>query len=226
VNQPVTQSEADSAVQQDNLVRPDPTRPTAPTIGNGESLFANPNACLDFNTLAYWKGSTWSRRYAGWGMSGFDDGNIFHKVNLTFDHESQTSNVLSLKIDGDKPFQGLIVSPLFSVPANAEVTARVSYFIRNGPNDHKRDDNGLSASIRVKAPDGTAATVNPPTVSFLDRGIWRQMESQMSMGEKAGKVFVILQANNLHVHSSVAVYFDNVEIWVNGKAMTQCLFEG
>lgn len=222
-NSTVTAEEQEAAAYTLSLSKP-PTKPAPEPISNAGGLFANKNACLNFNDPKQWVGNTWSRQYAGWGMQGLTAEPLYFAQNLTFDDETAIANVRSLKIDGDKPFRGLIVSPTFKVPANAEVVVAVSYYIRLGANQHKRDDESVWASINVKPVAGTAVQDDPPSNGYSKDGAWHRLESRLTMGPKAGAINLALMGNNTFTHSSVAVYFDNVEIWVNGVPIKTCLF--
>jgi hypothetical protein len=222
-NSTVTAEEQEGAAYTLSLAKP-PTKPAPEPISNAGGLFANKNACLNFNDSKLWVGNTWSRQYAGWGMQGLTAEPLYFAQNLTFDDETAIANVRSLKIDGDKPFRGLIVSPTFKVPANAEVVVAVSYYVRLGANQHKRDDESVWASINVKPVAGTAVQDDGPTNGYQKDGAWHRLESRLTMGPKDGAVNMVLMGNNTFTHSSVAVYFDNVEIWVNGAPLKTCLF--
>jgi hypothetical protein len=221
-NAPITPEEKEGADVTLSLSKP-PTKPAPEPISNAGGLFLNKNACLNFNDAKLWQGNTWSRQYAGWGMQGLDDKNLYYAQNLTFDDETQIAHIRSVKIDGDKPFRGLLVSPSFNVPAGAEVVVAASYYIRLTANQHKRDDESVWASINVNPVLGTAVEDFGPTNGYLKNGAWHRFESRLTMGSQAGKVNVVLMGNNTFTHSSVAVYFDNVEIWVNGVPMATCL---
>lgn len=225
VNAPLTPEEQEGAAVTESLSKP-PTKPVPEAISNAGGLFANKNACLTFNDPKLWVGNTWSRQYAGWGMQGLTAGPLYYAQNLTFDDETAIANVRSLKIDGDKPFRGLIVSPTFNVPAGAEVVVAASYYIRLGANQHKRDDESVWASINVNPVVGTAVEDYGPTNGYLKNGVWHRFESRLTMGPEDGAINVVLMGNNTFTHSSVAVYFDNVEIWVNGAPMSRCLSAG
>lgn len=224
-NAPLTAEEQEGAAVTRSLAQA-PTGPVPEPISNAGGLFADPNACLTFDNPQSWAGSPWSRQYAGWGMQGLTERPLYYVQNLTFDDETAIASVRSLKIAGDKPFRGLVVSPTFQVPAGAEVVVRASYYIRLGANQHPRDDESVWAALDVNVVDGTAVEDYGPTNGYLRNDAWHRFESRLTMGPKAGAINVVLLGNNVFTNASVAVYFDNVEIWINGKPLAQCLFAG
>ncbi len=222
---PLTAEEQEGAAVTNSLTQA-PTGPVPEPIGNAGALFADRDACLTFDEPQLWVGHSWSRQYAGWGMQGLTERPLYFAQNLTFDEETAVASVRSLKIGGDKPFRGLIVSPTFKVPAGAEVVVRASYYIRLGANQYSRDDESVWAAINVNAVEGTAVEDYGPTNGYLKNGAWHRFESRLTMGPQGGAINVVLLGNNVFTNASVAVYFDNVEIWINGEPMTQCLYAG
>ncbi len=222
-NAPLTAEEQDGAAVTRSLTQA-PTGPVPEPISNGGGLFASPDACLTFDDPQLWAGSTWSRQYAGWGMQGLTERPFYFVQNLTFDDETAIASGRSLKIAGDKPFRGLVVSPTFQVPAGAEVVVRASYYIRLGANQYPRDDESVWAAINVNAVEGAAVEDAGPTNGYLRNDAWHRFESRLTMGPAAGAINVVLLGSYTSTSPNVAVYFDNVEIWVNGKPLAQCLF--
>lgn len=222
-NEPLTPEEIEGAAVTQSLAQT-PTGPMPEAISSAGGLFADSNACLTFDDQQLWVGHTWSRQYAGWGMQGLTERPLYYAQNLTFDDETDIANVRSLKIAGDKPFRGLVVSPTFKVPAGAEVVVKASYYIRLGANQHARDDESVWAAMDVNVVAGKAVEDYTPTNGYLRNDAWHQLESRLTMGPNDGAINVVLLGNDVFPNSSVAVYFDNVEIWVNGKPMTQCLY--
>lgn len=224
-NAPLTAEEQEGAAVTQSLTQA-PTGPVPEPISNAGGLFADSNACLSFDDAQSWAGRTWSRQYAGWGMQGLTERPLYYAQNLTFDDETAIASVRSLKIAGDKPFRGLVVSPTFKVPAGAEVVVRASYYIRLGANQYPRDDESVWAAINVNAVEGTAVEDYGPTNGFLRNDTWHRFESRLTMGPADGAINVVLLGSSVFTNASVAVYFDNVEIWVNGKPLAQCLYAG
>ena len=224
-NAPLTAEEQDSAAVTLSLAQA-PTGPVPEPISNAGGLYADWDACLTFDDPQLWLGHTWSRQYAGWGMQGLTERPLYFAENLTFDDETAIASVRSLKIAGDKPFRGLVVSPTFKVPADAEVIVRASYYIRLGSNQYARDDESVWAAINVNAVEGTAVVDSTPTNGYLKDNAWHRFESRLTMGPEDGAINAVLLGNNVFTNASVAVYFDNVEIWVNGKPLAQCLYAG
>lgn len=224
-SEPLTAEEQEGAAVTRSLTQA-PTGPVPQAISNAGGLFADGNACLTFDDPKLWAGRTWSRQYGGWGMQGLTERPLYYAQNLTFDDETAIASVRSLKIAGDKPFRGLIVSPTFKVPAGAEVVVRASYYIRLGANQYPRDDESVWAAMDVNVVEGTAVEDYTPTNGYLRNDAWHQFESRLTMGPDAGAINVVLLGNNVFTNASVGVYFDNVEIWVNGKPLAECLYAG
>lgn len=223
--EPLTAEEQEGAAVTQSLMQA-PTGPVPEPISNAGGLFADRDACLTFDDPQLWVGNTWSRQYAGWGMQGLTERPLYFAQNLTFDEETAIASVRSLKIGGDKPFRGLVVSPTFKVPAGAEVVVRASYYIRLGANQYARDDESVWAAINVNAVEGTAVEDYGPTNGYLKNDAWHRFESRLTMGPQDGAINVVLLGNNVFTNAGVAVYFDNVEIWVNGEPLSQCLYAG
>jgi hypothetical protein len=222
---PLTAEEQEGAAVTQSLTQT-PTGPVPEPISSAGGLFADSAACLTFDDPQLWAGRTWSRQYAGWGMQGLTERPLYYAQNLTFDDETAIASVRSLKIAGDKPFRGLVVSPTFKVPAGAEVVVRASYYIRLSANQYPRDDESIWAALNVNAVEGSAVEDNGPTNGYLRNDAWHRFESRLTMGPDDGAINVVLLGNNVFTNASVAVYFDNVEIWVNGKPLAQCLYPG
>jgi hypothetical protein len=124
---------------------------------------------------------------------------------------------LALKVDHSKPFRSQIVSPEFEVNANSHVIAKVSYLIADPTPNHS-----VWAEISVHRAGDTSAGVRQGY--FEKSATFKKLSSYEFYTPTATRIQVTLQGNNLYNDASIAIYFDNIEIWVNGKHATQCKY--
>jgi hypothetical protein len=214
------QSATESAEAQVIAGSPDPTHVSAEPIGTGLTLFsAQANlACLTFDDAGKWRGGGENWWYAGWGIQAFnDDAQGIYKENASFELQKFAGSGLSLKVNHGKPFRSQIVSPQFEVQAGDRVVTRVSYSISDFTPNHS-----AWAEISVHV----AGDTNAPVVKgfFVAPDTWKKLESVFTP-PSAAKIQVTLQANNLYNDTGLAIYFDNIEIWVNDQQATLCEYE-
>ncbi|RME52678.1 MAG: hypothetical protein D6790_18435 [Caldilineae bacterium] len=195
-----------------------------------------PTACNDFNTTKYWVSQVkvngaplsdvWTDHYADWGSWAVDDG-FYQARNTVFSLErvvgpgEHYGSGYSAKVGSTQPYIGGFASPLISVTPGAQVTVRVRYLIFNHGNI--ATDNQWAydfASLAVK-PDGLESPAN--YVNGYTRGEWWVMENTVTAGP-SGQIMIFLQGNSPAALNS-NIYFDDVEIIVDGKAMSSCIWK-
>lgn len=228
-NQPPSEPGQESTQYQNNEQRREnPTGSVFRLLAIGGNIPAdNPRACNDFNAPNRWKGVTWGRQYGGWGLQAENDGYIFIADNTLFADETGVCNGRCQKISGSKPYHGLLVSPLFSAPANVTVTARVGYYIRKLAGANK-DDQAVSIHIKSSAP-GVSQTASPRNGYATDK--WVQLESTLTMGPEGGDIYVVLEATSRIKDALSTIYLDDVELEIdpntpNSTFFKQCVAEG
>ncbi len=194
------------------------------SFSSGLTLFKTATACLDFNDPAKWHGGPWYGSYGGWGTFAVDDGGLYVAENVRFDMErtigpgDRAGSEYSFKIASGQPYAAGLISPVFQAPAGATIQVRVKYLIF----DHEGLQVGgqwvndwVSLGIKPDAFGQEARYVNGYT-----RGMWSQLENQIQAGD-SGQILVMLQAESPALFNS-NIYFDDLEIYVNGEAVTDC----
>jgi hypothetical protein len=198
----------------------------ATELGSGITLVPAVTACNDFNRAEKWHGptaagaATW---YGGWAPFAVNQG-LYRSSSVVFAQERTAGpgrhsgeEQYSAKIAGTQPYAAGFGSPPISVTPGAMVTVSVSYLLW----DH--DQRGLDydwASLGLK-PD--ASTGHAFYTNGYTRGQWAKLTNTVQAGS-SGQIMVLLQASSPGALNS-NVYFDNVEIAVNGDYLTNCLAE-
>jgi hypothetical protein len=199
-------------------------------LGQGITLYAQSNVCNDFNVGGLWAASgdqqmtdIWTNWYAGWAPFAINH-DYYQAQNTVFSVErvvgpgnSSGPGEYSAKISSYQPYAGGFGSPLITVPAGAEVKVSVDYLIF----DHDTNDldyDWASLGIKPDAVGGAAEYVN----GYV-RGEWAEMTHTIKAGQ-SGKIMVLIQGQSPAALNS-NIYFDNVKIWVDGVALTNCTLE-
>ncbi len=197
-------------------------------LANGTTLnYMNaprPQACVDFNMGSRWEGDLFTNYYMGWGPFAVDDGGFYRARNVVFSRESVVGpgrnygSGYSLKISSTQPYAAGYGSPVISVKPGAQVMVKVRYLIYNHGNIAANNQWAYDwASLGVK-PDayGDVAIY----VNGYVRGEWAEMVNTVTAGS-SGKIMVLLQAHSPAALNS-NIYFDDVEIWVDGEPLDRC----
>jgi hypothetical protein len=187
-------------------------------VGYGIALYAPGNVCNDFNLNTDWRGETWTNYFAGWGAFAADDG-YFQAKNVTFDREQVVGpgnkfgkDEASLKIASNQPYDAGVMSPAISVEPGDTVKVRVAYLVYN----HDLKDRAWDyASMGIIPELGKHATY----VLGYQRGEWAILEQEVQA--TGDQVVVMLQGHSPDALNS-NIYFDNVEIYINGVAVKSC----
>lgn len=193
-------------------------------ISSGSTLFTTPTACLNFNDETQWNGHIWYANYGNWGTFAVDDGGLYKAENVRFDMErvigpgDRSGSEFALKIAGSQPYAAGLVSPILDVPAGSTVEVRAKYLIFNHDGlqvGQQMVNDWMSMGIKPDAHGQEAQYVNG-----YSRGIWSAISNSVVAGS-SGKVLVLLQAESPAAFNS-NIYFDDIEIYVDGKALTSC----
>ncbi len=191
---------------------------TVTDIGYGIALYSPDNVCNDFNRNGEWQDETWTNYYAGWGAFAADDG-YFQAKNVTFDRERVVGpgnrydrSQSSLKIASNQPYEAGVMSPAIRVRSGDMVKVRVAYLIYN----HDIEDRAWDyASMGIIPELGKQASY----VQGYRRGEWAILEQEVQAS--GNRIVVMLQGHSPDALNS-NIYFDNVEIYVNGEALRNC----
>ncbi len=197
--------------------------PQADGLAHGNTLFPTAAACLDFNDPARWNGQIWYASYGRWGTFAVDDGGLYRAENVRFDMERNVGpgdrqGEFSFKIAGGQPYAAGLISPVFQVPPGASVEVRVRYLMFNHPAlriGERVVNDWVSLGLKPDAHGPEARYVNGYT-----RGRWSVLENRVVAGE-SGQILVLIQAESPAPFNS-NIYFDDVEIWVDGVPMADC----
>jgi hypothetical protein len=234
---PQSAEAADVAADQDIDGAPGVLK-TSTVYGSGTTLYESDGACLDFNHLDHWSASNesghddiWTDQFGGWGLFAVDDGYYIPEVvvfsresvvgpgdNYNSDDDADGRN--SIKIASTQPYAAGLASPIIRAKPGSEVMVRVKYLIFHHDFDPDGDWDYDWASLGIK-PDAygdTAIYVNGYT-----RGQWWEMSNAVTTGD-SGMVMVLLQAHSPAALNS-NIYFDDVQIYVDGVALSNCKYE-
>ena len=191
---------------------------TVTDVAYGLTLYKSASVCNDFNLSDGWLGETWTNYFAGWGAFAADDG-FYQAKNVTFDREAAVGpginygkNEASMKIASNQPYDAGVMSPAIDVKPGDMVKVRVAYLIYNHDSKGRNTD---YASMGIIPKLGETAT----HVIGVRRGEWAVMEQEIQA--TGDQIVVMLQGHSPDAINS-NIYFDNVEIWVNGVAVKDC----
>jgi hypothetical protein len=195
---------------------------------NGESsggtLFATGQACLTFDNQAKWNGRIHYAAYGNWGTFSVNDGGFYKPEHVRFDMErtvgpgDRHGGAFSLKIAGDQPYAAGLVSPVLNAPPGAVVQVRVHYLLFNQSGvrvGEQTVNDWVSLGLKPDAHGGEAFYINGYT-----RGQWSSLTNSVVVGE-SGQYLVLIQAESPAALNS-NIYFDDIEIWVDGMPLSQC----
>jgi len=196
------------------------------TVALGATLRSSGIVCNDFNEENKWIASAsnmFLNRYAGWAPFAVDHG-LYQAKRMIFTMERVVgpgqrygANQLAAKMASNQPYAGGFGSPLIAVPPEAEVTISVKYLIWD--HDHRGlDYDWASLGIKPDAEGPDAVYVN----GYV-RGAWRELRHSLKAGP-SGKIMVLLQGSSPAALNS-NIYFDDVQIMVNGQYLTDCLYD-
>lgn len=205
------------AVEQGTVGKPGVLQ-TQTEAGNGITLYDVGGVCADFNGAGRWDGETWTHHFAGWGTYAADGG-IYQAKNVTFDRErvvgpgaNYGSSQFSMKIASNQPYEAGIMSPPISVNKGDTVRVRAAYLIFNHDTEGRNWD---YVSMGIIPRIGETASY----VQGFTRGQWAYLEHEIVA--EGDEIVVMLQGHSPDAINS-NIYFDNVQIFVNGRARSNC----
>jgi len=191
---------------------------TITDVANGLYLYPDGNACNDFNLEDGWQGTVWTSYFAGWGTFAADDG-YFQAKNVTFDREQVIGpgndfgpDSASMKIASNQPYDAGVMSPAISVSPGDTVMVRAHYLIYNHDTEGRNWD---YASMGIITAEGATAHY----VNGYVRGQWAVMEEEVIAEDD--NIIIMLQGHSPDALNS-NIYFDNVEVYINGTALANC----
>lgn len=168
-----------------------------------------------FEVFNDWYGETWRMIPHKWGAyayRGADSVTIDREQVIK--NEAPTDGTYSLKIAASVPFEAG-VSRTIKVKPGSQVKVRVMYALYDHGGVH--GGNVLTydwVSMGVKVDDCDATWVNGPW-----HGQWLPLEQTVTAGPQ-GRIMIFLQAQSI-MPENVNAYFDNVQVWVDGKPYTE-----
>lgn len=238
---PAQSAEASATAASDKVEGKPGILKTVNELAAGTTLYAKSNVCNNFDGNGDWASRTtpsnselWTDWFGGWAPFAVNDGGYYMSRNAVFTKENVvgpgenydddgTSSAVgdtvngrhSVAIGSTEPYAGGFGSPMIAVPAGAEVTVVVRYLIYN--HGGKAAD-WASLGVKADAAGDSAVYVNGYT-----RGQWAEMRNTITAGS-SGQIMVLLQGQS-PTRLNSKVYFDNVEIWVNGAPLSSCVYE-
>lgn len=168
-----------------------------------------------FEVFNDWYGETWRMIPHKWGAYAYRGADsVTIDREMVHKNEAPTDGTYSLKIAGSVPFEAG-VSRTIKVTPGAAVKVRVMYALY----DHGGFYGGNVmtydwVSMGVKVDDCDATWVNGPW-----HGEWLPLEQTVTAGAQ-GRIMIFLQAQT-PMAENVNAYFDNVQVWVDGKAYSE-----
>lgn len=180
---------------------------------------ANGSACLNFDEAKTWGSEShrymiWDDQFAGWVPFAVDDGGLHEIENVRFERErSVRTGQFSFKIASTEPYAAGLASPLVKVKEGAEVAVSVKYYIfEHGQSRLEWVSMGVKPDARAKCGDGCY-------VNGYSRGKWTTLSNTVTA--TADEVMILLQAESPKSLNS-NVYFDDLEIRVDGELLENC----
>lgn len=251
-NLPAQSSQAAAVAKRDGVDSSDPgVLKTVSNIAVGITLgYPNavaPSTCADFNengkwssrlwALGKWQGDVWTDAFAGWGPFAVDDG-FYQAKNVTFSHEnvigpganysdwgptsmtaadgSNTSGNHAAKVASNQPYIAGFAGPVIHAAPGAQVKVVVRYLIYNHGVDFY-DYASLAVIPDILQEGGQY-------VGGFTRGQWAVMENTVTAGA-SGQLQIMLQGQSPSSANS-NIYFDDVEIFIDGIPMAKNSCEG
>ncbi|MCL4834521.1 MAG: hypothetical protein KJZ86_18925 [Caldilineaceae bacterium] len=187
-------------------------------FARGGSLFRTPTACLTFNSPELWNGQVTWAAYGNWGTFAVDDGGFYRASHVNFSREQTIGDDFSFKISGGQPYAAGLISPIIHAPVGAIVEVAVKYLMFEHEGLQIGDqtvNDWVSLGIKPDASGEDARYVNG-----YSRGEWSRITNSVVAG-KSGEVLILIQAESPAPFNS-NVYFDNVEIVIDGMPLTTC----
>ncbi len=181
----------------------------------GGTLRKDSNPGPFFEVFNDWYGETWRMIPHKWGAyayRGADSVTIDREQVIK--NEAPTDGTYALKIAASVPFEAG-VSRTIKVTPGAQVRVRVMYALYDHGGLH--GGNVLTydwVSMGVKVDDCDATWVNGPW-----HGQWLPLEQTVTAGPE-GRIMIFLQVQSI-MPENVNAYFDNVQVWVDGKPYTE-----
>lgn len=192
-----------------------------PATPQANAVAANSSACLNFDDKANWGSvshsyGVWDDQFGGWAPFAVDDDGLYEIENVRFEREQSTkAGQDSFKIASTEPYAAGLASPLIKVKKGEEVAVTVQYYIW----EHGQSRSQLEwVSMGVK-PDANAKCGDGCYVNGFARGRWAELTSKVTAA--SDNVMILLQAESPGGLNS-NVYFDNLEIRVNGELRKNC----
>jgi hypothetical protein len=204
-----------AALQQGTVGKPGVLQ-TVTEVGNGITLYNEEDVCNDFSS-GTWHGQTWTHYFSGWGDYAADGG-IYQAKNVTFDLErvvgpgANYGHGLSMKIASNQPYQAGIMSPAIDVKKGQMVHVHAAYLIYNHDTTGRNWD---YVSMGIIPNVGERAVY----IDGYQRGQWAIIEGKVKA--TGPQIVVMLQAQSPDALNS-NIYFDNVQIFLDGKAVRHC----
>lgn len=179
----------------------------------------NGDACLNFDGKENWGSQNhsykpWDDQFAGWAPFAVDDGGLYEIENVRFEREqSVKTGQYSFKIASTEPYAAGLASPLINVNKGDEVAVSVKYYIwEHGQSPLEWVSMGVKPDARAKCGDGCY-------VNGDRRGKWTELSNTVEA--TADQMMILLQAESPKGLNS-NVYFDDLEIRVNGELLEKC----
>ncbi|MBV7330341.1 hypothetical protein KFU94_19235 [Chloroflexi bacterium TSY] len=198
-------------------------------LANGGALtypnVSKPQACVTFDDLDKWasnvyadgriQGSVWKDRYAGWSSFAVDDGGFYRASNVTIGYDKTVGNSVSAKIASTQPYAAGFASPPIPTKRGDRIRVRARYLIVN-PNPGRSAYDWASLGIKPAIEKDTSRYVNGYT-----HGKWAELENTVIA--EGNQIMIRLQGHSPAPQNS-AIYFDDVEIFINEIALKTCEF--
>jgi hypothetical protein len=206
-----------------------PISPEVTNLANGSALtYSNgpkPQACVTFDDLNKWashvyadgriQGNVWKDQYAGWNSFAIDDGGFYLANNVTLGYDQAVGNRVSAKIASTQPYAAGFVSPPIPTKQGDTIRVRIRYLIVN-PNIGRAAYDWASLGIKPAIEKDTVRYVNGYT-----HGKWAELENTVVA---EGNQVVVRSQGHSPAPQNSAIYFDDIEIFVNGIALERCEF--
>ncbi|MBV7335650.1 trypsin-like peptidase domain-containing protein [Chloroflexi bacterium TSY] len=184
-------------------------------------LSTSGTACLNFDDQSKWGSEVhryklWDDQYQGWVPFAVDDGGLYGIENVGFMKESTIkAGEYSFRLTSTDPYVAGLSSPLIPVNEGDEVTATVHYYIwehGQAPQDW--------VALGVK-PDAYASCEDDCYVNGFTRGRWAKLSKTVIA--TGSEIMILLQAQSPQNLNS-NIYFDELEIRINGKFIDNCRY--
>ncbi len=167
-----------------------------------------------FETFDSFYGDTWRMlpdQWGGYAYRGADSVTLDREQFVK--DESPYDGSYSMKIAGSVPFEAGISREIIVKPGS-EVRVRVMYAMYDHGGEHAGNVWTYDwAALGVKSDDTDAQWVNGPW-----HGEWLPLELTVTAGPQ-GRIMIFLQVISPMPENTNA-YFDNVQVWVDGKPFT------